>query len=407
VERAVLEHGRLRDTVKETVAPVTNHRPIRLLRQTVAKAWGDRVWGLSAEAAFWQLLSIPPLFLALLGSLGYISGLFGRETVNSVRTQLISSFRHVLTPNVVGLIEPTVNDVLSRGRADVISIGFLLSLWAGSSAMATFVNTITIAYDMRDMRGAVRSRLIALWLYVVTMIVSIILLPTLVLGPAKIVSLFPDSLHGDVTTLVHDLYWPVVGLLLLCGLASLYHLAVPIRRPWHRGLPGAVLAGCIFLLGSYLLRIYIDFVVRHAYSYGALAAPIAALLFLFILALAILLGAEFNATLESVWPAKLTRRQRRRAARALTGTEQRPMLPKAAEPPAVPGDETRPAGPQQPGDLTSAAPKPAAPRTAAPKPAAAKAALPKPATRRIDQRPIPEADPSEHGAQAPPPGKDS
>jgi membrane protein len=88
---------------------------------------------------------------------------------------------------------------------------------------------------------------------------------------------------------------------------------VPIRRPWHRGLPGAVLAGLIFVLGGYILRIYINVVSKHAYSYGALAAPIAALLFLFVLALAILLGAEFNATIESMWPAKPTRRERRKA----------------------------------------------------------------------------------------------
>jgi membrane protein len=313
VERAALERGRLRDTVKETVAPVTDHRPIKLVRRTLSKAWSDRVWGLSAEAAFWQLLSIPPLFLALLGSLGYIAGLFGKDTVNSVRHQLLHWLHQTLTPNVVNLIEPTVNDVLGKGRADVISIGFVISLWAGSSAMATFVNTITIAYDMRDIRGAVRSRLIALWLYIVTMVVSVFLLPTMVLGPAKIVSLFPDNLQGDVSTLVHDLYWPFVAVILLCGLTSLYHQAVPIRRPWHRGLPGAVLAGLIFLLGSYLLRIYINFVSKHAYSYGALAAPIAALLFLFVLALAILLGAEFNATIESMWPAQPTRRERRKA----------------------------------------------------------------------------------------------
>jgi membrane protein len=345
VERAVIEHGRLRDSVKETVAPVTNHRPIQLFRQTFSKAWSDRVWGLSAEAAFWQLLSIPPLFLALLGSFGYVSGaFFGQHTVNTVRDQLLSSFGRVLTPNVVDLIEPTVNDVLNRGRADVISIGFVISLWAGSSAMATFVNTITIAYDMRDMRGAVRSRLIALWLYIVTMIASIVLLPTLVLGPAKIVNLFPDNLHDDVGTLVHDLYWPIVGILLLCGLTSLYHLAVPIRRPWHRGLPGAVLAGLIFLLGSYLLRIYINFVVQHAYSYGALAAPIAALLFLFVLALAILLGAEFNATIEQMWPSPPTRRERRRARKLevaerafATGPQSVPHTRPAATPPARSG----------------------------------------------------------------------
>lgn len=310
--RAAVALARWRASLPDVAPPRVerwriNH-PVRLLRRTFSKAWHDRVWGLSAEAAFWQLLSLPPLFLALLGSLGYISGLFGPSTVDSVENRLLHAFGQVLTPTVVDqLVRPTIEDVLRRGRADVISIGFLISLWAGSSSTATFVNTITIAYDMRDLRGAVRSRLIALWLYLASMVVGVLLLPTMVLGPSKIVSFFPDSIQDDVSTLIHWLYWPVVAVILLLALTSFYHLAVPRRLPWRRGLPGAVLAGCIFVLGSYGLRLYIGFVTNHAYSYGALAAPIAALLFLFVLALAILIGAEFNAVLEQVWPSTPTR----------------------------------------------------------------------------------------------------
>ncbi|HEY2174635.1 MAG TPA: YihY/virulence factor BrkB family protein [Mycobacteriales bacterium] len=324
VERATAEQHRIRESVKDTVAdtvgPVVRHRPIRVLRRTLAKAWRDRVLGLSAEAAFWQLLSMPPLFLALLGSLGYIGGLFGPTTVHSVETRLISSIERVLTPNVVQqLVVPTVHGVLQHGRADVISIGFVLALWAGSSATATFVNTITIAYGMRDMRGAIRSRLIALWIYLVSVLIGVLLLPVLVLGPAKIVDFAPGRIRGDVATFVNALYWPVVVVILMIGLTSLYHLALPKRLPWHRGIPGAVFAGCIFLLGSYGLRIYIDSVVRRAYLYGALASPIAALLFLFLLALAVLLGAEFNAAIEEMWPSRPsghTRRAARRRAKA-------------------------------------------------------------------------------------------
>jgi membrane protein len=318
MERAVAEQQRLKDTVRETVAPVARHRPVKLLRRTFSKAWADRVWGLSAEAAFWQLLSLPPLLLALLGSLGYLGDLFGPDTVESVHEQLLSASRRVLAPSVVdNVVSPTIKDVLEHGRADVISIGFLISLWAGSSAMATFVNTITIAYDMRDMRGAVRSRLIALWLYIVSILISIFLLPMLVLGPAKIVSLFPKDDRGDVSSLIHNIYWPAICVILLLALTSLYHLSVPQRLRWRRGLPGAVFAGGVFLLGSYLLRVYIDFVSYRAYSYGTLASPIAALLFLFVLALAILLGAEFNAAFEKLWPSepapsRRERRQRRR-----------------------------------------------------------------------------------------------
>src|SRR4051794_36902857 len=155
-----------------------------LVKRAVVKAWHDRVLGLSAEAAFWQLLSLPSLFLALVATLGYVSRWFGDSTVNRAETKIESTLSKAFSPQVVDdIVTPMLHEVLHGGRADVISIGFVVALWAGSSATATFVNTITIAYGMRDLRGAVRSRLLALWLFLGSVLLGVVLLPLLVLGP--------------------------------------------------------------------------------------------------------------------------------------------------------------------------------------------------------------------------------
>ena len=295
--------GRAAAAVREAARPVARQRHVSVLRGTLAKAWDDRILGLSAEAAFWQLLSLPPLFLALLGSLGYFSGLLGPETVDQIEQQLLEAFSRAFTPSVVEeVIAPTVAEVLRQGRPGIVSVGFLIGLWAGSSATSTFVNTVTIAYGMRDLRGAVRSRLLALFLYLLTVVIGVVLLPVMVLGPGRLVRLFPESVRSDVDTVVNSAYWPTVGVLLLLGLVTFYHLAPPRRLPWWRGFPGAVLAGIVFLGGSIALRLYIGFVVGQGFTYGALAAPIGALLFFYLLALAVLLGAELNATIEQTWP---------------------------------------------------------------------------------------------------------
>jgi membrane protein len=276
----------------------------RLLRRTLAGAWQDRVLGLSAEAAFWQLLSLPSLFLALVATLGYISRWLGADTVNRVEARLESGLAHAFSPEVVQqVVAPMLHEILSGGRADVISIGFVVALWAGSSATATFVNTITIAYGMREMRGAVRSRLLALWLFLGSVLLGVVVLPMLVLGPNLLTRAAPDDWRDTVSTLVDIGYYPVVVLLLLVGLATLYHLAPPRRLPWRRGVPGAILAMSIFLAGSALLRMYITFILDHTRAFGTLASPIAALLFFYILALGVLLGAEFNAAIERAAPA--------------------------------------------------------------------------------------------------------
>ena len=100
----------------------------RLLKRTIQKAWGDRILGLSAETAFWQLLSLPSLFLALLGSLGYFARALGHDALERTKTELLNGFSRALNDDVVRqLVEPTVDKVLSGGRADIVSVGFVLA----------------------------------------------------------------------------------------------------------------------------------------------------------------------------------------------------------------------------------------------------------------------------------------
>jgi membrane protein len=134
---------------------------------------------------------------------------------------------------------------------------------------------------------------------------GVIVLPMLVLGPDLLRRSFPRSVRPTVSQLITEGYYPTLIVLLLLGLTTFYKFAPPRRLPWHRGLPGAVLGLLVFLAGSAGLRAYINFVLDHNHAYGALAAPIAALLFFFVLALGVLLGAELNASIEHKTPSKV------------------------------------------------------------------------------------------------------
>ncbi|TFV53199.1 YihY/virulence factor BrkB family protein [Blastococcus sp. TF02A_35] len=297
--------------------------PLEVLGQTVAKAWHDRILGLSAEAAFWQILSIPPLLIGLLGSLGYLGDVIGSDAVRQIEDQLLDASAEAVTPGVVdSLVAPTLADILGSGRLDVVSLGFVLSLWAGSSATATFMNTIVIAYDQRDVRGPIRTRLKALWLFVVGMVVAVLTLPLLVLGREVLVALAPPDWRGPTAMFIDAVYWPLVLVGLLLALTSFFHVVLPHRLPWRRHLPGAFLSLGFFLVAALLLRAYIGDILTTALPYGALAAPIGALLFCFFFGMAVLLGAELNATIQSRWPAPLRRHDRRRRARRAAKLEE-------------------------------------------------------------------------------------
>jgi membrane protein len=104
------------------------------------------------------------------------------------------------------------------------------------------------------------------------------------------------------------LYYPIVGLILVLALTTLYRIALPMKPPWYRGLPGALLAALVFFAGASIVRSYLDWITGTGYTYGALGAPIAFLLATFIIAIAIVLGAHFNSAAQDLWPAELHRR---------------------------------------------------------------------------------------------------
>lgn len=273
----------------------------RLVARTLTKAWDDSIFSLSAMAAFWQVLSLPPLLLGLLGSLGYVGGWFGPDTVDIIEAKIISVSSLTFTESVVEqIIAPTVQDVLGQGRAELVSVGFIISLWAGSSAVSAFVDSIVEAHGQTEHRHPVWQRFFSLLLYVFFLVLAVFTLPLVALGPTVIGRIIPPE-YVDV------FYYPAVAVLLLVGLTTLYKVALPRTLPWHRLLGGAVVAGTFFFLASAGLRTYLSTIARTGYSYGALATPIAFLLFAFFLGFSIVLGAEFNAAVQEFWPARATR----------------------------------------------------------------------------------------------------
>jgi uncharacterized BrkB/YihY/UPF0761 family membrane protein len=278
----------------------------RLVRRTAVAAFRYRVTGLAAEAAFFALVSLPPLVIGLVGTMGHFRGALGEPTINEIRSWVIDKAGTVLTgPTVDSVVVPLVNDVIKGGRVDIVSISFLISLWAGSRALNVYVDTITIAYGLSGLRGIVRTRLRAFFLYVVGMLVMLIVIPLLMAGPTLVRRALPGA-----AVLVQALYWPVVVVLSILFLALLYHMSVPVRTSWWREVPGAVVALFIWILGSFLLRFYLAGSISGVSVYGSLAASIALLGWLYVAALAVLIGATLNAEIDRMWPSADTARAR-------------------------------------------------------------------------------------------------
>jgi len=296
--------------------PPTTVRGIawKLLASTVGACMRYRVTGLAAEAAFFAILSLPPLVFGLAGSVGYLAARWDVTEIDSFKSEMIELSRRALTDDTVdSIIRPTLNQVLDEGRVDVISIGFVLALWSGSRALNVFVDTITIMYGLGGRRGIVRTRALSFSLYVVALLLGVVVVPLILAGPALVSALIPEQLSW-----LQRLYWPIVLVGTVAFITTLYHLSVPVRTSWRYDVPGAVLTLAVWIGGSWVLRETLQGTVGGSTSiYGPLATPIAVLLWLFVLSIAVLIGAALNAAFDRVFPEKSTARARLELVRRL------------------------------------------------------------------------------------------
>lgn len=256
---------------------------------------------LAAEVAFFSLLSLPPLLLAILGTLGYLARGPAPGVSAGVEDRIVEVAGTFLTPSTVsGIVKPAVNDLLSQAGGKVISFGVVLAVWSASLATAAVVDAIRIIHN-QPTPPAWRRRIGALGLTALAVVGGVLLLPVLVVGPRLGAFLAePLGLDDAFKTAVKVLYWPIVALLGVGLLATSYRFALHQAIPWRRGLPGAALALLVWILGGFGLRLYAAGTLEATSVYGALSAPLVLLLWLYLTALAVLIGAEVNANIE--WP---------------------------------------------------------------------------------------------------------
>jgi membrane protein len=268
----------------------------RVSAHAFSNCFRNRVTGLAAEAAFFAILSLPPLVFGLAGTIGFVAERYQVAQVDVLKDRVIDLASRALTDSTVdAVITPTLDEVLRGGRFDVVSIGFLLALWSGSRALNVFIDTITIMYGLGGHRGIVKTRALSFSLYVVALVLGIVLVPLLLAGPDVVQAITPDSVN-----FLTQLYWPTVLLLSVGFLCTLYHLAVPVRKSWRSGLPGAFFTVTMWIIGAYLVRFVLGFSTGGTSIYGPLAAPIAVLLLLYVLSISVLIGAAINAAYDEL-----------------------------------------------------------------------------------------------------------
>ena len=271
----------------------------RLFRLSIWRAFEHDAFGIAKASAYSSIFTFFPALLVLGSVVATINRgeVYLREISYALGTILPAGSSTALS--------------YLRGSADrpvgLLITTSLLTIWSASGVIISWMDGFRRAYQLPKTWGLVQERLIA---------ISLVFMAGLPLSFATILVAFGSRIEMRILFLLGHEFGPLILLLwgairwsiaILTSIAVIqliYHNAVPRTQPWHSVLPGAVLSTAMWLLSSALFGWYLQHYTDYSVIYGSLGVGIALLVWMYLISLVVLIGAEFNAML---FPRGLTR----------------------------------------------------------------------------------------------------
>ncbi|QIN79732.1 YihY family inner membrane protein [Rubrobacter marinus] len=265
------------------------------LKRAAREFQSDDALGLAAQLAYYLVLALFPFILFLVAVLDTFSN---PEFARSVLVYL----QQVLPGEVYGIIEGYIEQFLGNDNSapGLLSLGILGTIWAASGAFSAIINALNKAYDVEETRPYWKVKGIAILLTIGLsgLILTGVLL--LVAGPPIGEAVAGYFGLGEEFEIAWNIArWPAALLFLVLTVALIYYFAPDAEQPFRWITPGGFVGVLLWILASLAFRFYIANFGGNSYSatYGSIGAVIILLLYLYISSLAILFGAELNATL--------------------------------------------------------------------------------------------------------------
>jgi len=182
----------------------------------------------------------------------------------------------------------------------ILTTTALITLWTASGVMISWMEGFRRCYELPKTWGLVKERLIA-FLLVVFALVPMTFATVLVAVGSKFETRLLPYLDPDFSPYVLVLWgasrWLIATLTSIAVIALIYHHAVPRTQPWHSVIPGATLATVLWFSVTVGFRSYLARFGNFATIYGSLGVAMALLVWMYLISLVVLIGAEFNALL--------------------------------------------------------------------------------------------------------------
>ncbi len=255
--------------------------------------------GLSAEIAFFALLGLFPAVVVFAAALGSLDVVIGEGAAADTEQWLLDQVHEIFGAD--NTFRSTIAELFDRSNAGLITVGVVLTMYASSRGFVAVVRALDVVYDYDERRSWLSTRVLGVGLTASTILVTALVAAMVVVGPllggGEEVA---DHLGaGSAFTRAWGWSrWPVVFAVVILWAASVYHMGSRRRGSWRRELPGAVVGTGWWLAVSAGFGAYLELASSGVNAvFGLLGGALSLLLWLYLLAMGLLVGAGLNMVL--------------------------------------------------------------------------------------------------------------
>lgn len=276
----------------ETPWQLSRRSWLEIGKRVIKEFSADRVTSVAGGVTFFALLALFPAITALVS-------IYGMVADPATIADHLSLLENILPQSALDLISGQVIAIASAPKTSLSIAGIvalLVALWSANGGMKALIEALNIAWFETEKRGFIKLNLVSLTL-TLSAIVGVILMIALV---AVLPVLLNTILAGSrIEGILSWLRWPILAGMLILGLAVIYRFGPSKEDPtWQWISPGAVVATLGLLVASILFSWYAANFANYNETYGSLGAAVATMMWLWIAAIVVLMGAEVNSEVE-------------------------------------------------------------------------------------------------------------
>lgn len=270
--------------------------PLELIRKVNQRFWRHQILDQSAKLSFYFILSIFPLMIFVIHALGLVL-----KSKTQLRIILSQALTTLAPAGASGLIDSFLRQITRGSGGLKVSLALIFTWWSASQGMLAIINGINTAYETQDHSPWWRKYLRASGLTIAAILyIAIALLFILYGGRLSEMIIQHLGFKDFIRILWKTVEWILTFVSVLFTFNILYVFGPCIKhKKWHFLMPGTVVSVVLWILASLGFKIYLKYFNLFNVTYGPIGAVIILLLWFYLSGIAILIGAEVNAEIES------------------------------------------------------------------------------------------------------------